>query len=61
MLSDCLLTIGSFWLAAFFYFFIISLGIDVIRVANHFFKFYPDFINKNYDFTKLVLFIASIA
>jgi hypothetical protein len=61
MLSNTLLTIGSFWMAALVYFFVISLGIDIIRLANHYTGFYPDVIKRNYENVKLILFFSSIA
>ena len=39
LLTHCLLTVGSFWMAAIIYFLLICLGIDIIRLANHFLKF----------------------
>jgi uncharacterized protein len=41
--SDIFTWIGSFWLAAFFYFFLISLAIDLIRLVNLPFQFLPEF------------------
>jgi len=41
--SDIFTWIGSFWLAAFFYFFLISLTIDFVRLVNLPFHFLPDF------------------
>jgi predicted MPP superfamily phosphohydrolase len=40
--SDIFTWIGSFWLAAFFYFFLISLTIDLIRLVNLPFHFLPE-------------------
>ncbi len=40
--SDVLTWIGSFWLAAFFYFLLIALIIDILRIANYMVPFFPD-------------------
>jgi uncharacterized protein len=42
--SDILLWIGSFWLAAFFYFFIFALVIDLVRLLNYIFPFLPEYL-----------------
>jgi uncharacterized protein len=39
--------IGAFWLAAMVYFFIIVLIIDIFRIADYFFHFFPAFITNN--------------
>jgi uncharacterized protein len=59
-LSNMLLTVGSFWMAALVYFFLISLSSDVIRFINHFIPFYPAFVSKNYEMTKLIVFFISL-
>lgn len=41
VLSDVFTWIGSFWLAAFFYFLLISVTIDLIRMANAIVPFIP--------------------
>lgn len=60
-LTNCLLTVGSFWMAAMIFFLLICLGIDIIRLTNHFLRFGPDFIIRNYHKAKLILFFTSIA
>ncbi len=40
--SDILTWIGSFWLAAFFYFFLAALIIDILRLANFVIPFFPE-------------------
>lgn len=40
--SDILTWIGSFWLAAFFYFLLIVVAIDLVRLANGLIPFIPD-------------------
>ncbi len=39
--------IGSFWLAAFVYFLLIVAAIDLMRLANHFIRFFPAFITSD--------------
>lgn len=51
--SDILLWIGSFWLAAFFYFFIFALVIDLVRLLNYIFPFLPDYFST-LSFKKLL-------
>ncbi|MCX6153431.1 MAG: metallophosphoesterase [Candidatus Kapabacteria bacterium] len=52
--------IGSFWLAALLYFFLIVLFIDILRLINHFIPFFPEFITINIAKTKQILFISSL-
>lgn len=59
-ISDVFLLIGSFWLAAILYFFLISLTIDLLRVINHFLTIFPAFINFNYEKSKFAVLIISI-
>lgn len=40
ILSDVLVWIGSFWLAAMLYFFLIIVIVDLFRIVNHFLPFY---------------------
>jgi hypothetical protein len=59
-LSNFLLTVGSFWMAALVYFFLISLSADLIRLANHLIPFYPSFISENYEKFKFAALIISV-
>jgi predicted MPP superfamily phosphohydrolase len=43
--SDVLTWIGSFWLAAFFYFLMAALVIDILRLANFIVPFFPEIVN----------------
>jgi predicted MPP superfamily phosphohydrolase len=54
-ISDFLLSVGSFWLAAMLYFFLALLVLDIIRLFNSFFHFLPEIIYKNYPLTKLYM------
>lgn len=46
-LSDPLVWIGSFWLAAMAYFFLIVLCIDFLRLIDFIFPFFPSIITNN--------------
>jgi predicted MPP superfamily phosphohydrolase len=59
-LSDLLVWIGSFWLAAMLYFFLIILFLDILRLVNHFIPIYPELIRANYVVAKGVVALSSI-
>ncbi len=46
-LSDPLVWIGSFWLAAMAYFFLILLFIDLLRLINYIIPYFPPIITNN--------------
>ena len=55
---------GAFWLAAFFYLFLLVLFVDVLRAVNHFLPFFPGFITENHSRAKYVtasLIIGAVA
>lgn len=52
--SEALIWIGSFWLAIMIYLFLSILIIDIIRILNRIFNFFPAFITYNYEKTKLI-------
>ena len=58
-ITDVLTWIGSFWLAAFFYFLLIILAIDLIRLVNYLIPFLPDY-TKTLAFKKQLFTGASI-
>ena len=43
IMSEWVYRVGAFWLAFFFYFLMILILIDLIRLADYFFRFLPDF------------------
>lgn len=53
-LSDGLVWIGSFWMGAMAYFFVILLAIDLLRLVNYLIPFFPDFLTRNLQYTKKV-------
>jgi len=59
VVSDVFVWIGSFWLAMFFYFFLIVVVIDLARLVNHWFPFFQ-LISENYVKLKQVTLLASV-
>jgi predicted MPP superfamily phosphohydrolase len=57
--SDVFTWIGSFWLAAFFYFLLLVVAVDLLRLVNVVLPFIPDFV-KTASF-KPYLFWGSIS
>jgi len=53
--------IGSFWLAFMMYFILIALFIDFARIINHFFHIFPSSFYVDYQRTKLILLLISVA
>ena len=50
--------VGSFWLGAMLYFFLILVFIDLLRAFNHYFNLFPQFINYNTIITGRILCIC---
>ena len=59
LLSFMLLVCGT-WFIASIYFSAISFLLDIARTVNHFRPFFPHWIRKHYNGTKLTLFFFSI-
>jgi len=57
--SDVLVWIGSFWLAAMVYFLFIVIVLDIVRLINHFLPFIPEFIRANYSASKQLIALVS--
>jgi predicted MPP superfamily phosphohydrolase len=55
VLSDLLVWIGSFWIAAMIYFLIAVVSLDVLRLINHFLPFFPRAITDNYAQAKYII------
>jgi len=51
---DLLLALGAFWFAFFVYFILLLLGLDIIRLLNSFFHFFPKFIYNDFEMTKKI-------
>ncbi len=58
--SEVLTRIGSFWLAAFFYFLLVILVFDILRAINYFLPYFPEFVVANYLKIKLYLFSGAV-
>ncbi len=54
-LSDVLVWIGSFWIAIMFYTLMWLVLIDIFRVVNHFFPFFPSIVKTNPENIKRTL------
>ncbi len=52
--------IGAFWVIGLLYFILAALFVDILRVSNRFFKFYPDWVYANYQQVKLITFLSVI-
>ena len=55
-LTDLLIWVGSFWIAALLYFLIALVLLDILRLVNHFLPFFPSVITQNYPLAKRVVF-----
>jgi predicted MPP superfamily phosphohydrolase len=54
--SEAFVWIGSFWLAAMLYFFLIVVFLDLLRLANHIVPFFPAALTEQYaTFKQLIL------
>ena len=60
-LSTSLIWIGSFWLAFMVYFFFSVLIIDIIRLANHFIGFLPEYFSANAESVKRIVAIVVVS
>jgi predicted MPP superfamily phosphohydrolase len=58
--SDIVVWVGSFWLAAFAYFMLLALLIDVLRLANYVVPFFPSFITRNYVRAKEITALGAV-
>ncbi len=58
---DVWLGIGAIWFAFLVYFILLLLGLDIIRLLESFFKFFPQFIYDNYELSKKITAITVVA
>jgi len=58
---DIILGAGAIWFAFLVYFILSLLGLDLIRLLEHFFHFLPKFIYNNYEQTKKITAVVIIA
>lgn len=59
-LSITLSVIAFTWMVAVIYFALIILGIDILRIINHFTALFPPFIKENYQLVKYITGAASV-
>src|SRR5574338_242536 len=59
-LYDTLQWIGSFWFAFMLYFVLSIVLLDLLRLINHFFSFFPAQVANNYDLWKFGIFLSVI-
>ncbi|TSA25712.1 MAG: metallophosphoesterase [Ignavibacteriales bacterium] len=52
--SDTLVWIGSFWIAFMFYFFLVLVVIDLLRLINLIIPFFPAFVTHNIEKTRRI-------
>ena len=60
-LYDTLQWIGSFWFAFMLYFFLSIVLLDVLRLINHFFSFFPASVISNYNVWKFGILLVVVA
>ncbi|MHC1780454.1 MAG: metallophosphoesterase [Bacteroidales bacterium] len=58
--SITLSVIAFTWMVAVIYFALIILGIDILRIINHFTALFPAFIRENYQLVKYITGAASV-
>ena len=58
--TSALVFIGAYWLSAMVYFFMIIYVIDVLRLINTFFPFFPSIITTNIALTEQIVAFSSI-
>jgi predicted MPP superfamily phosphohydrolase len=61
ILYDVWLGLGAFWFAFLVYFILVLLGIDILRLLDSFFNFFPEFITNNVESTKKITAVIVIA
>ena len=52
--------IGAYWVIALLYFIFAALFLDILRVSNHFLKFYPDWLIANYQQVKFITLLSVV-
>jgi uncharacterized protein len=60
-ISQLLVWIGSFWIAAMFYFFFAVVFLDLLRLINWFFPFFPARVVADYPYIKVVAALTTMA
>jgi len=52
--------IGAYWVIGLLYFILAALFVDFLRLGNHLFKFYPDWVYANYQQVKFIALLSVI-
>jgi predicted MPP superfamily phosphohydrolase len=60
LIYDIWLGVGAIWFAFLVYFILLLLGLDIIRLLESFFHFFPNFIYENYEQTKKITALVII-
>jgi predicted MPP superfamily phosphohydrolase len=60
LLYNIILWIGSFWFAFMLYFILFLVLIDIIRLSNSIFNFFPLFITHDYNLTKQITLLCVV-
>lgn len=58
---DIILSVGAIWFAFLVYFILTLLLIDIVRLFDTWFHFFPAFIQKDYELTKRLTAVVAIA
>jgi uncharacterized protein len=58
--ADSIIWVGSIWLGAMLYFFLIVVFLDLLRLSNHLFPFFPATIVNNYTKTKSIVAMSAL-
>ena len=58
--SSMMIWIGSFWLACMFYFFLFVLLLDIVRLFNIWFHFFPAAHTVRYETAKLITLLSAL-
>ena len=61
IITNSFIWIGSFWLGAMLYFFLIIVALDLLRLINLFLLIFPSFVNRNYGLVKQIVASSSMA
>jgi len=61
LVYDIWLGVGAIWFAFLVYFILTLLLIDIVRLFDTWFHFFPAFIQKDYELTKRITAVVAIA
>jgi predicted MPP superfamily phosphohydrolase len=58
--SEVFVWIGSIWLSAMLYFFLMIVFLDLMRLLNHFFHYFPYWVTNDYIKTKVITGLVAL-